>query len=325
MKMIRLILSAAILWGFSVSCDNVVEMFPDNAPDTLYIIGCLDGYGGMQQVKVRKLIHGHGEGSMLINDPESYLPDSSARVYLQDPSGNLTTMNPVVYPRQTSGPVAQDSNVIWQLDNYPLIPDQKYTLKIDNPAMGQVVTSTLYSMPTAGFTYPVPASVIHSKFKFTDPVRPFHIEFTPASAVIWSVSLKYLDFMANGDTLFRKATFSGQPNYGGIVGREFDLPYLFMLFNRLIQDDPKVDFRLFYRFDFLVWTKSSSAKINGGMGVFYAVHHAILKNVCPMESFNSALADSIDTKHLKFSRIPYDGPYTDPDSTAFNPFFTILR
>jgi hypothetical protein len=279
----------------------------------------------MQQVKVRKLIHGHGEGALLINDPEYYLPDSSTRVYLQDPAGILTTMNPVVYPRQTGGLVVQDSNVIWQLDNYPLIPGQKYTLKIDNPAMGQVVTSTITTLPTAAFTYPVPASVIHSKFKFTDPVKPFHIIFTPASAAIWSISLKYLDFMTNGDTLFRKATFSGQPNYGGNSGREFDLPYLFMIFNRLIQDDPKVDFRMFYRFDFLVWNSSSSAKINGGMGVFYAVHHAVLKNVCPMESFNSALADSIDTKHLKFSRIPYNGPYTDPDSTVLNPFFSILR
>ncbi len=325
MKTIRLILSAAILWAFTISCNNVIELFPANAPDSLYVIGCLDGYGSVQQVKVRKLIHGHGDGTLLINDPEYYLPDSSTRVYLQDPSGNLTAMNPVVYPRQTGGVVAQDSNVIYQLENYPLISGQKYTLKIDNPAMGQVLTSTISALPTAEFTYPVPASVVHSTFRFTDPVRPFHIAFTPASASVWSISLKYLDFMANGDTLFRKATFSGQPNYGGVSGREFDLPYLFMLFNRLIPDDPKVDFRMFYRFDFLVWNRSGFAKINGGMGLFYAVHHAILKNVCPTESFNSALADSTDTKHLKFSPIPYNGTFIDPDSTLVNPFLSILR
>ncbi|MCX6227473.1 MAG: DUF4249 family protein [Bacteroidia bacterium] len=324
MKTFRLILSAAILWGLSISCNNEIDMFPGDAPDMLYVIGCLDGSGTVQQVKVRRLINGKGDATVMVNDPAYYLPDTSVRVYLEEPSGNI----------------------IYQLGDYGLAPGQTYTLKIENPANGKTLSSSISALMPAEFTYPVPAAVVHGKFRFTDPERPFHISYLPASATVWTVSFKYLDFMLNGDTLFRKVTFSDTPKYApqNEYGRDFQLAYVLGLLNKLILDDPMVDFRMFYRFDFSVWTgdealanylniasrftdnrKQYFSNIKGGMGLFFAVHHAKLKNVCPLESFNSVLADSSTIRHLKFVRFLYNGPYTDPDSTLFNPFFSQVR
>ncbi|MFA5817231.1 MAG: hypothetical protein WC865_16620, partial [Bacteroidales bacterium] len=311
MKIFRLILSAAILWGLTISCNNEIDLFPDDAPEVLYVLGCLDGTGGIQQVKIRRMIHGDGDATVMINDPAYYLPDKSLRVYLENASGQQFPLHPVLYPPQTGGLFCQDSNLIYELSEFTPVPGQACTLRIEDSVNGKALQARISVMAPASFAFPVKESVIHSKFDFTDHYRPFHITYTSAPAAVWAISVKYMDFMVNGDNRCRKNTFSGTPGFYGYGSREFTLEYLTNIFKNLIPEDPHVDFRMFYRFDFSIWTgdgvlskyldvssgytdnrKLSSGNIDGGMGLFFCTSHDLLKNVCPKEDFCDFLADT---------------------------------
>jgi hypothetical protein len=337
MKIIRLIVSAALFWGLMVSCNDGFSLFPDDAPDVLYVLGCLDGTGGVQQVKIRRMIHGPGLTAEMINDPSYYLPDNPLHVYLQTGDGVRYSLDPVLHPPQTGGPFSQDSNLIYELAGFNPLPGQACTLMIEDTLTGETAHATIDAMPPAAFTYPVKESVLNTKFDFNNFRRPFHISYNSAPTAVWTITLKYVDYLTNGDNFCRKVTFCGQPS--GYLGREFTTEYLTGIFKKLIQEDPQVNFRMFYRFDFTVWTgdgvlahymgvagrftdnrKLSADNIEGGMGLFYATSHAVLKDVCPKEKFCEFLADTAALQHLKFSRIPYTGIYTDPDSSLVNPF-----
>jgi len=341
MKIFRLILSAAVFWGALISCNNEIDIYPDNAPEMLYVVGCLDGTGSLQQIKIRKLITGNVDASVMLNDPAYYLPDTSIRVYLEEESGNSRLLSRVIYPSQTGGLFSQDSNLIYEVANFRPKPGFTSTLRIEDPGHGKTLSSQVVALNPAAFTYPVKESVIHSKFRFTDAQRPFHIGFTAASASAWTIAIKYVDVLPDGEQICRKATYCGPPNFRNpSFGQEFSLNYLFLIFNRSIPDDPSVYYRMLYKFDFSIWTgdsilathmsvaekfddnrKQIANNINGGMGLFFATSHDFLINVCPVETLNSTLAFNDSTKHLKFSGVPYTGIYTDPDSTLVNPFF----
>ena len=339
MKIFRLIPSVVFFWGLLISCSTEIDLFPEDAPEVLYVLGCLDGTGGIQQVKIRRMIKGEGDATLLINDPSYYLPDKSIRVLLENYSGEQYSLNPVLYPPQTGGLFSQDSNLIYELSGFKPAPGRTCTLRIEDSVNGKTLQAQIYVMPPAYFSFPVKESVVQSKFDFTNRYRPFHISYSSVPVSIWSISLKYMDFMVNGEKHCRKATFSGARRFYLDGNREFDLVYLTSIFKILIPEDPQVDYRMFYRFDFTIWTgddalskylktsssyvdnrKFSADNIEGGMGLFYNISHEQLKNVCPKERFCDFLADTIALKPMKFSRIPYNGPYTDPDSTLVNPF-----
>lgn len=352
MKIFRLILSAVILWGFTISCNNEIDLYPDDAPQMLYVLGCLDGTGTIQQVKVRKLISGNVDASLMINDPAYYLPDTSIRVYLEEASGKKYPLTRVIYPPQSGGVFSQDSNLIYETAGYRPEPGQPCTLRIEDPANGKTLSARVTAMMPAELTYPSKESVVHGQFKFTDSQRPFHISYTSAPSTVWTISIKYVDFMVYGDNFCRKVTYSPPSKFGPHPPIEqyftseqyFTLEYLWKIFNLSIQEDPDVDFRMFYRFDFTVWTgdsvlsdfmdvanrftdnrKQYFSNIDNGMGLFFATSHDKLKNVMPLETFHWALASADTLKHLKFVKYPYVGLYTDPDSTLVNPFFSQMR
>lgn len=346
MKTFRLILSAVILWGLTISCNNEIDLYPVDAPEMLYVLGCLDGTGTLQQVKVRKLITGNLDANLMINDPAYYLPDTSIRVYLEEPSGKQFPLNRVIYPPQSGGIFSQDSNLIYEIEGYIPEPGQPCTLKIEDPANGKTLSARVATMMPAVFDYPIKESVVHGQFRFTDSQRPFHISYTLAPASVWTISIKYVDFMVYGDNYCRKVTYSPPPKFGPHPASEqsFTLEYLWKIFNLSIPDDPNVDFRMFYRFDFSIWTgdnilsnfmdvangftdnrKQYFSNIDGGMGLFFSVSHDHLKNVSPLVTFHMALSNADTIKHLKFVRYPYEGFYTDPDSTLVNPFFSTER
>jgi hypothetical protein len=339
MKTIRLIASAVFVWGLTPSCSDEINLFPENPPDKLYVLACLDASGSVQQVKVRKLIHGRGDARVIINQPENYLPDDSLQVMFETSSAGTYFLQPVDYPPQTGGPFSQDSNRIYELHDFRPVPGERVQLRIIDPSAGVTLTSSTGAIGAPSFNFPVPASVVHSTFSFTEPDKPFHIGYTPGPVTIWTISLKYVEYGFDGEMHCRKGTFSGATDLYRDTIREFSLPYLINIFNKVIPADPSVDFRMFYRFDFAIWIGDSRLKnyigvaskftdnrrfsadnISGGMGLFFAVNHAVLKNVCPKESLCWTLADSSVTRQLKFSRFLYDGPYTDPDSSLVNPF-----
>ncbi|MFA6129265.1 MAG: hypothetical protein WC699_18340 [Bacteroidales bacterium] len=355
MKISRLILSAAILWGFTISCSNEIDLYPDDAPQMLFVLGCLDGNGTFQQVKIRKLIAGNEDATQMINDPAHYLPDTSIRVYLEESNGQQHPFSRVMRPPQTGGKFSQDSNLIYELDGYWPFPSRTFTLRIEDPANGKVLSSKIKTMNLPSFIYPEQFWVDRGKYNLTDPLRPFQVNYSIAPASILTVSLKYVDVMFDGEVICRKANHSMTPVYmphvelartlGIQLGVQvFTLSDWWLLFDRSIPDDPNVDFRQFYRFDFTVCTgdsaiaqyfyvadrftdnrRQSFSNIDGGMGLFFATSAARLVNVRPYEKFNTFLASNDTTAHLRFLSYPYTGVYIDPDSTLVNPFLSLLR
>jgi hypothetical protein len=344
MKRFPQILSLAFLLGATISCNNEIELYPTNAPEMLFVLGCLDGTGTLHQVKIRKLISGNKDASQMINDPTYYLPDTSLRVYLEEPSGAQLQMNRVMHPPQTAGVFAQDSNLFYELTGYNPSPDRTYLLRIESQDTTKEITAHLRSLKPVNFDYPTQESALHVKYNLTDPKRPFQVIYSLQAASILTISLKYVDVLVNGDTICRKANHILPPAFipKPAGGNQFPLGYLWQIFDRSIKDEPGVDLRLFYSFDFTVWTgdsaianylyfnekfsdnrKQNYSNIDGGMGLFFATSHAQLKNVRPYERFLSMLAINDTTAHLKFSGFAYSGVYTDPDSTLVNPFLPV--
>jgi len=351
MKPFRLILSAVVIWGFTTSCNNEIDLYPDDAPQMLFVLGCLDGSGNLQQVKIRRLISGNEDATLMINDPAHYLPDTSLRVFLEDASGNRHQFSRVMHPPQTGGVFSQDSNLIYELDGFRPFPRRSYDLRIEDLSNGREISATIRSMSPAAFTYPTQEWVNQVKYNLTDQDRPFVIHYAVSPANILTVSIKYVDFMFSGEEICRKVSHSyppvllpliGLPQYEN--GQVFTLNDWWLLFNRTIKDDPQVDYRQFYRFDFTVWTgdsaiakyldvaerfadnrKQSFNNITGGMGLFFAASSDRLTNLCPLEKFVTFLASNDTTTHLRFLPFPFAGEYTDPDSLPVNPFLSYLR
>jgi hypothetical protein len=344
MKTMRFVVSAACMWGLLASCSSEVDLFPEDAPKMLYVLGCIDGSGTTHQVKIRKVVQGEGDATAMINDPAWYLPDKSMRVWLEDSYGGVWPLERVLYPAQTGGVVSQDSNYIYEIRGYRPDRGDSLMLRIDDPADGFSPSSGVRVMGPYEFTYPVKESVVKGVFNFTDSLRPFHVQYLVGAINSLSISIKYVDVRYNGDRIYRKATFSGAEGTSGYFGHEYPLTYLWNIFKKIIPDDPEVDFRLFYRFDFTHWCgdshlskyivtaqkfkdnrRLSAGNINNGLGLFFSVSHAKLENVCPKVSFWPALALSEAVSRLKFSKVVYDGPYTDPDSVDMNPFLSFTK
>jgi hypothetical protein len=313
----------------------------------LHVLGCLDGTGPLQQVKVRRLISGNLDAHLMINDPAYYLPDKSLEVFLENARGEKVRLDPVLYPPQSGGDFAQDSNRIYETTVFQTTPGLRVWLEIDDPANGKTITSAINTVGQAAFGYPAKGS-LKGKFRFTDSQRPFHIEYSQAPASIWTVSVKYVDYLLNGGSVCRKVTYNGPAWYGPHsdlhISQSFPLEYLWKIFNLSVPDDPDIDYRKFYRFDFTVWNGDSTlsnymdvadrftdnrkqyfCNIEGGMGLFFSVSHDRIRDIWPNDPFCAVLANADTLKHLKFSPYPYEGPYTDPDSVPVNPFLNILK
>jgi hypothetical protein len=211
---------------------------------------------------------------------------------------------------------------------------------IKNLETGAETTSEIDLLRGLAFTYPVPEAV-KASYDFTITDHPFHISWSGGAVSIWSISIKYLDILTTGDTIYRKGTFYSDLRYSSYALREFALDYLWTIFKRVIPEDPDVDYRMFCRFDFGVRAgdynlykylslaskfsdnrKFTFNNISGGIGLLYSINHTELKNIRPKDNFTNALFYSDSVKHLKFSRFIYDGYYFDPDSTSSNPLIT---
>ncbi len=108
----------------------------------------------------------------------------------------------------------------------------------------------------------------------------------------------------------------------------------------MIPEDPQVQFRWFYRFNFkalaadyglrtyiqLAERHSDNRKlffsnITGGYGLFYACNFSETGDIEPTWSFADTLWESPATEDLKFSRYMYQGTYIDPDTANMQILF----
>jgi len=324
-----------------LSCSTEIDLYDDAYSDQLFVWACLDGSGDLHQVKVRKAISEEASLEELLARPDAYLPGFSPEVSLSTQYGYSVLLDPVLYPPQ-SGTFAQDSNLIYEARDYYPDSGDSVELSVADPVTGEVVSAVIKPLGRPAFRYPFPGSE-NARYNFTDPERPFYISWSGGDVWVWSISIKYLDILLTGDTIYRKGTFFGEPKYSS-PAREFPLEYLWNIFRKVIPDDPMVDYRMFHRFDFGIWAgdyhlslylanankfndnrRAHFCNIRGGAGLFYSVNQCELKNIRTYDNFANRLHTEDTLGYMKFSRYIYNGFFIDPDSTLANPIKLLAR
>lgn len=319
----------------------------DNAPKALFVWGYVDMHSGKHKVRIRRAIQQEGNMFELAKDPNLLLPVDPIRVELLLHSQLDTTiveMLPVVYPKE-EGTFSSEQNIIHEVD-YPIPRGTSCSIQVQNLATGEIITSSKVNAPTENFLFPKNYGWYEPLYSFNTPDEPFYVEFSISRNLVQKLltEIKYVDVLKNGDTVCQKAIFEGQAIYadGGFTRytREFELDYLFNIFNRVIPNDPNVKFRWFYRFNFKDLVASSSLRsylklaerfrdnrkfyfsnINGGYGIFYASNYSETGDIQPTHSFPETLSTSSETKELKFTRYIFRGNYVDPDTANIHPLF----
>lgn len=341
-----LLLSVSLL-----SCESEPDIMNDDAPLALFVWGYVDMQSGKHQVRIRRAIQEEGNMYELTQDPGLLLPADPLRVDLiiysseDDKNPTVIEMHPVVYPKE-EGNFSSEQNIIHEVE-YPIPEFSSCQVQIHNLATGEITTSGKVSVRAPHFIFPYYIGWYDMQFNFTIPDDPFHVTFPSSENYVLKLitEIKYLDILNNGDTIFQKRIFEGQAIYGlddnKKYNRDFQLEYIFNIFNRIIPDNPEVKYRMFHRFKFKVWAGSFGLRnhlqladrhddnrklfysnISGGYGLFYACDYSETNNIKPTPPFITALWESPETKNLKFSRYRYDGYYIDPDTaniqTPFN-------
>jgi len=312
------------------ACSTEIDLYKDETVNELFVWACLDGSGGVQQVKIRKAISEEDQLVEVIKDPAHYLPPHPLEVSFSQGAGKSFQLQPVLYPPQ-EGTFAEDSNLIYEIAGFQPRFGQAVTLTIKDQVTGKEVTSSINALPMPRFTYPYPGSE-NARYSFTDKLRPFHISWLGGNCWIWSISIKYLDVLQSGDTIHRKGIFYGETKYSE-PSREFPVDYLWNIFRKVIPVDREVDYRMFYRFDFGVMAgdynlanymqntaqfkdkrREQFCNMTGGTGLFYSVNHTELKNIKTYDLFGYYLHTTDTLLPLKFSEFFFTGFYKDPDS-----------
>lgn len=331
------------------SCESDPDIMNDDAPKTLFVWGFADYKSGKIQVRIRRAIQEEGRMSVLAKNSDLLLPDFPIKVEVQINNYASLEMHPAVYPKQ-EGPFSTEKNIVYELE-HPLKPGTSCTLKITNLESGKTISSSIAYPQVPPFKYPVSYGWFEPKYNFTNPEKPFHVDFERSKSLVQKLvtEIKYVDLLTNGDTICRKAIFEGQPMYYDIqdngsdeatYSREFNLEYLFNIMNRTIPDDPMVKFRWFYRFNFVEWVADNTLRnylqlaekhkdnrkffvnnINGGKGIFYSCNSIETGNILPTSGFFEALVNEPEIKKLKFTKFAFAGKYIDPDSTNTTSIF----
>ncbi len=321
-----------------ISCSEDVELFPEENEDQLVVWAYMDGNGQLHRAKVRKGITYSGDnGGEIYGSANGFIHPDSIEIWLSGEDVIRLDYRPVAYPVSEPEQDGSNQNLIYELEKFGPASGQSYQLNIRNVVTGEMTTASIKAGPVAGFSYPSRVTE-NTLFDFTLSYHPFKITWFAAPITSWSVRIKYLDILKSGDTLYRAPVFNSAWSYHNNT-REFPLDYLWSIFNKIISADPKVDFRIFYRFDFVVWSgdhhirnylkvaqgytdnrKQYFSNIENGLGLFYFTDNEMIRNVRPKDAFGSRLSESDSVRHLKFVRQIYEGKFPDSLFTIQNPF-----
>lgn len=331
-----------LLLSFAVgSCESDPDIMNDAVPETLFVWGYADMNTGLHKVRIRRAILEEGNMEILAQDPKLLLPRDPLEVklflWMDSVLMDSISMYPTVLPKEEGSFSSEENSVHEAL--LPVPPGYRISLRIINLLTGDTINTGKKGIRAPSFTYPYSLSGYEFEYRFTNPDEPFHVTFPLSPSMVQKLvmEIKYVDFMTNGDTLFRKGIVEGQnmfpPPAADEYNREYPMDYLYIFINKLIPDDPEVRFRQFYRFNFKNWAGDSGlrnylqngkkfndnrrlyfARLSGAYGLFYAFHYAETGNIKPSYSFPIALAKEESLKHLRFSQYLFSGKYVEPES-----------
>jgi len=335
---------ASIFVFFLISgCETDPEIMNNSVEETLFVWGYSDLTNNHHQVRVRRAILEEGSLEESAKDPELLIPKDPLEVYLvlyfERERIDSFLMTPKVYSKE-DGIFSSEQNIIYELD-YVVPPEHKVWVSVKNLTTKKIIRSEAVTSYIYPFTYPQRHGWYDQEFGFTNE-EPFKVEFHTIGRSVYKLvtEIKYVDILTNGDSIFQKSIFEGQPILvehmikSEPYTKHFDLTYLFNIFNRKIPNTPGLKFRMFYRFNFKVWSGSRILKdylqygdrfqdnrkfqfsnMIGGYGLYYACKTVSTGHIKPRPSFTELLFTDPEVKDLKFSRYVFEGTYHDPDST----------
>jgi hypothetical protein len=328
---------------FLSACETDPQLMNPDADPTMFVFACLDLNSGKHQVRVRQAIQEEGDVRVSAQNPELILPLEPIRVSLiirNNQSSDTLYFDPLVYPKE-EGVFSSEQNIIHELE-FQIKSGYEISLSVEGLISGYKCTARAPYMKPPVFTYPRNwYQWTVQEYRFTNIDEPFHVSITSMGPVCKLLTeIKYLDVLKNGDTIYQKAVFAGNPYFpfSGTYNKVFELSYLFNIFNAVIPDDPEVKYRKFYRFHFKAWKGSGAlaeylhfgqrhtdnrklyfSNINGGYGLFYSCCYGEINDIAPLWYFTDTLNSSPATSHLKFIKWRHDGEYIDPDTANIQP------
>lgn len=315
------------------SCENEIQLFPENPPSVYMIYGLLDSNDSVQQIKVRKTLAGNASQNELASSSDLFIPSENIRVRVRsvaEPEKEDYEFIRNEYPKDP-GFFANDRNPIYEAHFTP-VKDAYYELILYDPELPEPITASLKAIGPPIITYPFNGDAY---FRFTDTINPFYFQFRATGQVhLQQFYVNFLEIHKNGDTAWIHHRFDLAPRYKDSVqvipyyGKQMPLNYLFNIIRLGVKEDEDVVSRVFHSFDYVVWAGDQVMKnylqlaeifpdnrklffsnINGGFGFFAASSHTSVEDIYPTQPFLDTLISCPITIGFKFQKYKYLGDF----------------
>lgn len=315
------------------SCDNEIDLYPDDVPSQYMIYGILDSEDSIQQIKIRKTFGGDDSQQSLASESESFLPSEDIVVKVIHGSGN----NEQVYEFRSQeyvkdfGFFANDKNPIHVAEFQPK-RGEEYRLVIDDPELPEPIIASITAIRTPVITSPFYGDAYYG---FTDTLNPFYFQCQSAGQVhLLQFFVNYLEISNNNDTSYVHSSFDLRPIFRDTlstvryIGKAFSLSYILNIIRMQVVESDDVKLRYLHSFDFVIWAGDQTLRnfiqlaqqfpdnrklffsnVSGGFGFFAASSHARAENLYPTKAFFDTLMTCPVTKDLKFMDHKYIGDF----------------
>jgi hypothetical protein len=288
-----------------IACESEIDLYPDETINEVVIYGILDCSTSGQLIKIGRL------GSPKVSDDNVFeslirIDPDTVQVSVQAWSGELYGTYSLT-PVDSSGEASSMASFTGSFEPYEFM---EYKLLVNGRNSGIIASGKTLPLSDPKILRPGMSGMPVS---MGDSMDYFEFKYsTVPRAMIYKLqmTIQYAEISENGDTLFCEKEYGFSPvyvddppeyidsriNYGKEVTRAFAPSYLLNVFNRIVEIDRDVSFRVLYRIGFTVWAgdavlrnylqmaekyddnrKQFFSNINGGYGLFACSSHSVVE------------------------------------------------
>lgn len=329
-------LVAVLLNILLYSCETEIDLYSDAKADQVIVYGILDCSDKNQVIRIGKMIR-----------PDETLADFTAVSVPAPPDSFSVSIQEwangyyCTYPLPVAETQANSSMTLYA-GLFEPFDFMEYKLIITNLNSGNLIVAKTLPLAEPKILKPGMDNIACS---LGDSLNAFEFKYSviPRGLVYQlELSIQYVEYTAQGDTLFKEGVFAFNPvyvdnppdyvptriNYGKDITRTLSPQYLLNIFARIIPVSPMIETRLLYRFSFTVWAGNESLRnylqmgskyednrkqffsnIVGGYGLFASSSHVSVKGLWPDDAFLTKLSESSTTNKLKFKKYLYNGRF----------------
>ncbi len=334
MKKLKFLIGLLLLIPLLNGCSSDIDLFKVNQDKQYVVFGFLNSTDPIQQIKVRLTSVTDASVNDIFSDSTEFSASPDLQVSIQEWfKGYYATylLDRVIYPKDP-GSFSLTRNEVYETRFTPDI-NMEYKLIISNPENGDRVESKIVPVPQPKLGAPTWSWI---RYSFSTPGDPFNIRFYEVPRVhiyLVGFTIRYVDIMESGDTVFRSASWSFPPRYvddppeysptKNNLGRENNQhvtkSYAYRIFEQIIPDCSGLNYRQLICFNISVWggdqnirnyielgikfndnRKQFFTNISNGIGFFGASSHSDCAGILPDRAFMDSLPLYDKTAGLKF-------------------------